>query len=57
MAEKQPEGPTTSDDYTIEGDRSSVEAPKDDVGNLTFNQYTEGGLGRHLGVFSTASLM
>lgn len=30
---------------------------KDDVGDLTFEEYTAGGLGRHLGVFSTTSLM
>lgn len=27
------------------------------VGNLTFDQYTTGGLGRHLGVVSTTFLM
>ena len=30
---------------------------KDDVGGLSFDQYAAGGLGRHLGVFSTTSLM
>ncbi|KAF7560390.1 hypothetical protein G7046_g3750 [Stylonectria norvegica] len=30
---------------------------KEHVGELTFDQYTTGGLGRHLGVFSTTALM
>lgn len=29
----------------------------DDVGGLTFDQYTKGGLGRHLGITSTTFLM
>lgn len=29
----------------------------DDVGGLTFDQYTQGGLGRHLGITSTTFLM
>lgn len=36
---------------------ASSEELKEDVGGLTFEQYTAGGLGRHLGVFSTTSLM
>ncbi|KAK7227573.1 hypothetical protein V2G26_015576 [Clonostachys chloroleuca] len=43
--------------YETDGARPSVEGAKDDVGNLTFDQYTEGGLGRHLGIFSTSSLI
>lgn len=30
---------------------------KEEVGGLTFDQYLAGGLGRHLGIFSTTSLM
>ena len=30
---------------------------KEQVSDLTFDEYTAGGLGRHLGVFSTTSLM
>lgn len=35
----------------------STEELKEGVGALNFEQYTAGGLGRHLGVFSTTSLM
>ncbi|POR35464.1 High-affinity methionine permease [Tolypocladium paradoxum] len=35
----------------------SSEEVRDDVGGLTFEQYAAGGLGRHLGVFSTTSLI
>ncbi|KAK5988318.1 High-affinity methionine permease [Cladobotryum mycophilum] len=38
-------------------DVGSNEELKEDVGNLTFDQYTAGGLGRHLGIFSTTSLV
>lgn len=36
---------------------ASNEELREDVGDLTFEQYTAGGLGRHLGIFSTTSLM
>jgi hypothetical protein len=35
----------------------STEEVKEGVGALSFEEYTTGGLGRHLGIFSTTSLM
>ena len=60
MAEKPPGGSEADSGFggaVIESQGSPENIHKDDVGNLTFDQYTAGGLGRHLGVFSTASLM
>ncbi len=48
------EKPTYSDD---EPRVSHGEGQDDGVGNLTFDQYTTGGLGRHLGIVSTTFLM
>ena len=39
-----------------ESESSSSELKKN-VGTLNFDEYTTGGMGRHLGVFSTTSLM
>lgn len=36
---------------------SDAEFKEEVGGGLTFEQYTAGGLGRHLGIFSTTSLM
>ncbi|KAM0559970.1 hypothetical protein ACHAPJ_003924 [Fusarium lateritium] len=60
MAEKPPGGSEADSGFggaVIESQGSPENIHKDDVGNLTFDQYTAGGLGRHLGVFSTASLI
>lgn len=35
----------------------SDEVQTEDVGQLTFQEYTSGGLGRHLGIFSTTFLV
>ena len=35
----------------------SDEVRTEDVGQLTFQEYTSGGLGRHLGIFSTTFLV
>jgi hypothetical protein len=42
-----------------ENDTRSADEPefKEEVGGLKFDQYLTGGLGRHLGIFSTTSLM
>lgn len=42
---------------TIDTHEGSTEELKDGVGTLDFDEYTAGGLGRHLGVFSTTSLI
>ncbi|PTB37078.1 uncharacterized protein TrAFT101_010811 [Trichoderma asperellum] len=39
------------------GTRYSEAEFKEEVGGLTFDQYLAGGLGRHLGIFSTTSLI
>lgn len=36
---------------------TSIQGQTDGVGELAFDEYTQGGLGRHLGIFSTAFLM
>lgn len=36
---------------------TSIQAQADGVGELSFDEYTQGGLGRHLGIVSTAFLM
>lgn len=36
---------------------TSVQPQADGVGELAFDEYTQGGLGRHLGIVSTAFLM
>lgn len=41
-------------DIPASGDR---ELRADDVGELAFEEYTQGGLGRHMGIFSTTFLM
>lgn len=41
----------------VHADLGSSEELREGVGALDFEQYTTGGMGRHLGVFSTTSLM
>lgn len=42
---------------TDNGTHVSENEFKEEVGGLQFDQYLTGGLGRHLGIFSTTSLM
>lgn len=44
--------------WAAEGSVDGVTLPKpDDVGALAFDEYTQGGLGRHLGIVSTMFLV
>lgn len=40
-----------------QGDSDLQEARQENVGELEFDEYTQGGLGRHLGVLSTTFLV
>jgi hypothetical protein len=41
----------------VEKHAAEPDVPAPGVGELNFDEYTQGGLGRHLGVFSTIFLM
>lgn len=53
MGAEQSPSKVYSSDEAIVSHASAI----DDVGGLTFDQYTQGGLGRHLGITSTTFLM
>lgn len=52
----EPKG--AAEPWVGEGSADGVELPKpNDIGALAFDEYTQGGLGRHLGVVSTTFLV
>lgn len=53
---EEPKG--AAEPWASEGTVDDVQLPKpDDVGALAFDEYTQGGLGRHLGITSTTFLV
>ncbi|KAL4935593.1 hypothetical protein BDV06DRAFT_228681 [Aspergillus oleicola] len=46
-----------SDNHGSKGGGPQADSPATRVGGLNLNEYTQGGLGRHLGVFSTILLI
>jgi hypothetical protein len=51
------EVPVADDHHQPSQDKATDRAPEPVVGELNFDESTRGGLGRHLGIFSTIFLM